>query len=95
MGEPSSYAVIGEWLVQEADGCTCYGGGPYGHEPGCGYEPVAKISEIEATLSAVNRLRKLHYGIDTSDRYTSGGLICQECGKASPCPTQQALTNPS
>lgn len=87
-----NYAVVGEYLAQETNGCTCYGGDAhYGHESGCGYEPVAKLTEIEAALYAVMQLRKLHYGLDTTDRYTSSSLTCQECRKPFPCPTSTAL----
>lgn len=40
--------VSGTWLVYFVNQCTCYGGGPYGHEPGCGYEPVRNLSDILA-----------------------------------------------
>lgn len=46
----SGFAVVGEWLVQEADGCTCCGLSP--HEPGCGYEPLAKLADITDALQA-------------------------------------------
>lgn len=42
-------SVYGDWLVQEANGCTCCGLSP--HEPGCGYEPLVKIEEIKAALT--------------------------------------------
>lgn len=37
----AGYSIVNGWLVEEANGCTCgTPGGPYGHEPGCGYEPL-------------------------------------------------------
>lgn len=46
-------SLYGEWLVQEVVGCTCYGGDlPYGHEPGCGYEPLVKVEELKAAFKA-------------------------------------------
>lgn len=32
-------------LVKPVNHCTCYGGGPYGHEPGCGLEPLTKARQ--------------------------------------------------
>lgn len=43
----SGYAVFGDWLAQSVEQCTCYGG-EFGHEPGCGYEPLIKITEPAA-----------------------------------------------
>jgi hypothetical protein len=46
-GEPE-YSIMNGWLVEFANACTCYGGGPYGHESGCGYEPIAKVEDLLA-----------------------------------------------
>ena len=39
--------IIGTWLVEEVDECT---GGAcglgYGHEPGCGQEPIVDLSTL-------------------------------------------------
>lgn len=44
-------SVYGEWLVQEANGCTCQGSDAhYGHQSGCGYEPLLKVEELKAAL---------------------------------------------
>lgn len=52
MSTDTRYSVCGEWFVQEANGCTCYGGDAhYGHEPGCGYEPLIKMEELKAALA--------------------------------------------
>lgn len=40
------YSIVNGYLVETANGCTCHGGGPYGHEPGCGMEPVALLSDL-------------------------------------------------
>lgn len=56
---PGQYSVINDWLVIAANQCTCGAGGEFGHEPGCGYEPVAKIAEIEAALANVRNIREL------------------------------------
>ena len=43
--------VLGEWLVQPADQCTCQGpGAHYGHQPGCGYEPLLRLDEVAEAL---------------------------------------------
>lgn len=55
------YDINGEWLVQRVDGCTCYGGRPYGHEPGCGWEPIAKVADMLEALGG--------------ERPASGGLV--------------------
>lgn len=36
------FDVVGDWLVEASDRCSC-GGGPYQHEPACGWEPVAQL----------------------------------------------------
>ncbi|KAB7761783.1 hypothetical protein [Mycolicibacterium mucogenicum] len=52
MTTSARYSVCGEWFVQEANGCTCYGGDAhYGHEPGCGYEPLIKLEDLKAALA--------------------------------------------
>lgn len=38
--------IHGGWLIIHVGHCTCYGGGPYGHEPGCGYEPIAQLVDL-------------------------------------------------
>jgi hypothetical protein len=48
---PQKFTVIGEWLVQETDGCTCFGGEFGQHEQHCGAEPLVKISEIIAVFT--------------------------------------------
>lgn len=47
----SKYFVMGDWLVVEADGCTCCGDRVMGHESHCGVEPVASIEQIEKWFS--------------------------------------------
>lgn len=43
------YGVFNGHLVEYTDKCTCGAGGPYGHEPGCGMEPLGKIEDLLAT----------------------------------------------
>lgn len=44
VGMRRGYFRHGEWIVQATDGCTCHGGTTvYGHEPGCGIEPIARL----------------------------------------------------
>jgi len=40
-------------FVDDVDRCTCYGGGPYGHEPGCGQEPGPAWWAITALLAGL------------------------------------------
>jgi len=48
--------VIGEYLCQKVDDCTCGAdlNAGYGHEPYCGVEPVAKLARVRAALSGVS-----------------------------------------
>lgn len=44
--EPAEQRIIGTWLAEKVDGCTC-GPGPMGeHEPGCGWEPVVDLTTV-------------------------------------------------
>ncbi|MGC5027426.1 hypothetical protein ACLQ3K_21980 [Tsukamurella sp. DT100] len=45
LSDPTLHVRNG-WIVAEAGGCTCYGGGPYGHEPGCGWEPIVQLTDL-------------------------------------------------
>lgn len=49
-GPALKYAVIGDWLVQDANGCNCGAAGDAYtmHEPYCGAEPVARIADLIA-----------------------------------------------
>lgn len=44
----TAFGIAGDWLYEETDRCTCGAGGTigavYGHEPGCGLEPVARLA---------------------------------------------------
>jgi len=37
------FDIHGDWLVEMTEGCTCAGDTQYGHEPGCGLEPLSKL----------------------------------------------------
>ena len=41
------YTVVGDWLAEYVDGCTC-GMGPtgYQHEPMCGLEPIDTVDNL-------------------------------------------------
>lgn len=53
MTTESRLAVMGDWLVQEVNQCTCGGGGyDLPHEPGCGFEPLIKLDELKAAVTA-------------------------------------------
>lgn len=92
--EPSELAIINHFLVEVANECTCYGGGPYGHEPGCGYEPLVNLAEIDgypgpAPLEAV---RGLHTREVIAVHEGHGEEAwCPICKEHWPCPTIKAL----
>ena len=49
MSSSDKLSIMFGWLVYEVGEHTCCGYGPesgYLHEPGCGYEPVLKLSEL-------------------------------------------------
>ena len=37
--------IVGTWLVEVTDGCTC--GSPGNHERGCGMEPIVDLATLE------------------------------------------------
>src|SRR5690606_33392747 len=85
-------------LVEQVNECTCYGGGPYGHEPGCGVEPVLDLTQIEGwpnidhLEAAIQRIRDMHprEAIATHEGYGVEGW-CPNCRLHYPCPAIQAL----
>lgn len=47
--EQPKFVIVGEWLAMECGECTCgTGSTSYGHERGCGLEPLVKLADIEA-----------------------------------------------
>lgn len=46
--DADNISIMNKYLVVAVNKCTCYGGGPYGHEPGCGYEPIAPLIDLIA-----------------------------------------------
>lgn len=58
--EADKFELIGSWIVEKVDACTCGSGADitklYGHEPGCGIEPVAPL---ETLITAEERVREL------------------------------------
>jgi type IV secretory pathway VirB4 component len=57
MAESDKYSIVGDYLAIETGGCTCGAGGVgYPHEPSCGLEPVAKLTDIDR-----NAIRLSHY----------------------------------
>lgn len=46
----TNFDIAGDWLYEETDRCTCGIGNSigalYGHEPGCGLEPVARLQAV-------------------------------------------------
>jgi hypothetical protein len=70
MTEPSGrYVIVGQWLAQETDGCTCGSpnNAPYPHEPGCGQEPIQKIETLLAADASVARVRSLRDSLQPED----------------------------
>lgn len=80
----AEYVVINGWLAELVSGCTCGAGGTYGHEPGCGAEPLVQVT---ALLDAVERVRALHE--PETDEF--GNKWCNHCTFDYPCPTIRAL----
>jgi hypothetical protein len=56
MSDAPEYAIESGWLVEVVKEHTCGAGdGMYGHEPGCGLIPIAKVDDLlaaEAKLAA-------------------------------------------
>lgn len=40
--------IVGDWLAEIVDGCTCHNPTSGPHEPGCGLEPLAKLTAVTA-----------------------------------------------
>lgn len=41
-----AFETLGDWVIEFVGGCTCGAGQPpYGHEPGCGWEPVGQLGD--------------------------------------------------
>jgi len=61
-----SYLDGSQWVVQEANGCTCCGLSP--HEPGCGYEPIGKADKSigELVCTTVDLVRELLDALDAA-----------------------------
>ena len=104
------FAIIGTWLVEVLDRCTCGTGGTlYPHEQYCGCEPVVDLSTLEGfkklkhsnecaecdrLSAAVRRVRELHRESNGSLSALYPDPIC-ECGKDYPCPTLRILDEPA
>lgn len=89
--EAGKFSVMGPYLVTTADGCTCGqpAGAPYGHEPGCGFEPIQTIEllifppELEVWAVKERALRAGHHPDIVGD--------CVEDGDPFPCNTIRIL----
>lgn len=59
--KPGLYAIMHGLLVRAIDGCNCAAGGTpessYLHEPGCGYEPVVKVEQLDAVGEVLQAAR--------------------------------------
>lgn len=59
---PDSFQIVNGWLAQHVGHHTCgtAQGGHFGaHEPGCGWEPICKVSELPALLAPRSELEAL------------------------------------
>lgn len=51
-----TWSVVGDWVAVSVNQCTCWGGDAhYGHQPGCGFEPVGKVDEPIMKLAVAAR----------------------------------------
>ena len=50
MAKTEHYAVMHGWLVGKVDVCNCGFGGPEGHHPECGWEPLVEIDVLRAVF---------------------------------------------
>lgn len=50
-----TWDVFGDWVAAQVNNCTCACITGYGHEPGCGYEPVGKVDEPILKLAVAAR----------------------------------------
>lgn len=48
------FAVIGNWLAEPVDGCTCAGTTP--HEPACGYSPITQLQPVYNPLTEIRHV---------------------------------------
>lgn len=49
------FVIENGWIAQAVNGCTCGNGDayPYGHQPGCGLEPIASVESALNALAAL------------------------------------------
>lgn len=50
-----TWDVFDDWVAAQVNRCTCSCITGYGHEPGCGYEPVGKVDEPILKLAVAAR----------------------------------------
>lgn len=70
------YAVSSGWLVEVVDQHTCGAGGAFGHEPGCGSIPVARVDVLLRAYGAYSRIvhGSLHRIAEVVSLVSSGDL---------------------
>lgn len=49
--ETPKFAIVGDFLCVEVDGCTCDGGHEFPHRDYCGLEPAISLAEMHALLA--------------------------------------------
>lgn len=54
---PVRFEIVRGWLVEVEDGCTCGLGGPTGHEPSCGLNPIVALADLPGYDEFVAGLR--------------------------------------
>ena len=53
------WRIEGTWLVEVVDGCNCGAAGlGYGHERGCGMEPIVDLSKIPGWEQLQEQIRR-------------------------------------
>ena len=97
-GDAGKLSIMSGWLVFEVGEHTCGGYGPesgYAHEPGCGYEPVLRLSALPgwdgdrlAALEVANRGYR-----ERAER--AEALLASHARPVAACETAEGLRTPT
>lgn len=49
------FVIVGDMLCEDVGYHTCGAGGEFGHEPGCGLEPLIPLDDLDAMMRAGSR----------------------------------------